>query len=137
MNIVGLEKNGESEEPVVMPIGKRTTDEKEGISPAGPSKKKGKVYEGEDAKAKWERRARRKFYVFYFPLAEGQGSYNLKSDLISRKVDSTFGKLVEMVPKLKIQWKKIVNPMEREQEMGSIRVLAIHELLDICPIVDV
>ena len=137
MNIVGLEKIGESKEPVVMPIGKRTTDEKEGRSPAGPSKKKGKVYEGEDAKAKRKRRARRKFHVSDFPLGEGQGSYNLKSDLTGRKADVTFGQLVEMVPKLKRQWKKLVNPMEREPETGSVRVLAIHELPDICPIVDV
>ena len=72
-----------------------------------------------------------------FPLGEGQESYSLRGDLTSRKADVTFGQLVEMVPKLKRQWKKLVNPMEREPEMGSIRVLAIHELPDICPIVDV
>ena len=42
-----------------------------------------------------------------------------------------------MVPKLKRQWKKLVNPMEREPKTRSVRVLAIHELPDICPIVDV
>ena len=52
LNIVGLEKIGAFEVPIVMPIRKRTMDEKEGRSLAGLSKKKGKVYKGEDAKAK-------------------------------------------------------------------------------------
>ena len=47
------------------------------------------------------RRARKKFHVSDFPLGEGQGSYNLKSDLTGRKADVTFGQLVEMVPNLK------------------------------------
>ena len=42
-----------------------------------------------------------------------------------------------MVPKLKPQWKKLVIPMEKEQERGSVKVLAMDELLDICPIADV
>ena len=84
-----------------MPIGNRTKDEKEGRSLAGPSKKKGKVYEGEDAKAKQKRSACRKFHVSDFPIGEGQGSYNLKSDLTGRKANVTFGQLVEIVPKLK------------------------------------
>ena len=137
LSIVGLEKIGKSADPVVMPIGKRTTEEKEGRSPAGPSKKKGKAHEGEDVKAKRKRRARRKFQVIDFPLGEGQESYNLKMDLTSRKADVTFGQLVEMVPKLKHQWKKLVNRVEREFEEGSVKVMAIEKLSDICPLVDV
>ena len=48
-----------------------------------------------------------------------------------------FGQLIEMVPKLKRQWKKLVSPMEKEPEKGSVKVLAMDELPDICPIVDV
>ena len=48
-----------------------------------------------------------------------------------------FGQLVEMVPKLKRQWKKLVYPLEREPKIGSVRVLAINELPNICPMVDV
>ncbi|MCO5604219.1 hypothetical protein L7F22_058382 [Adiantum nelumboides] len=137
LSVVKLEKTSVLEDSLVMPIGKRTTEEKEGRSGAGPSKKKGKVHEGEDAKVKRKRRARRKFHVTDFPLGEGQESYSLREDLISRKADVTFGQLVEMVPKLKWQWKKLVNPIEREQDRGSVRVLAVDELPDICPIVDV
>ena len=52
---------------------------------------------------KGKRRARRKFHVSDFPLGDGQSSYSLKEDLTSWKADLTFGKLVEMVPKLKRQ----------------------------------
>ena len=122
---------------MVMPVGKRSTEEKEGRNGAGPSKKKGKSHEGEDVKAKRKRRARRKFHVSDFPLGEGQDSYSLKEDLTSRKADVTFGQLVEMVPRLKRQWRKLVNPSKKEPDRGSVRVLAIDEVSDICPIVDV
>ena len=72
-----------------------------------------------------------------FPLGEGQSSYSLKEDLTSRKANLTFGQLVEVVPKLKRKWKKIVNPVEREPRTGSLRVLAINELPDISPTMDV
>ena len=98
LNIVRLEKSAKCEDPMVMFVGNRTTDEKEGRSPTGPSRKKGKVHKDEDAKAKQKRRARRKFQVSDFPLGEGQLSYSLKEGLNSRKADVTFGKLVEMVP---------------------------------------
>ena len=61
----------------------------------------------------------------------------LKDDITSRKAEVTFGQLVEMVPKLKRQWKKLGSPMEREPEKGSVKVLAIDEVSDICPIIDV
>lgn len=88
-------------------------------------------------KAKRKRRARRKFQVSDFPLGEGQNSYNLREDLTTQKADVTFGQLVEMAPKLKRQWKKLVSPKEREPDRGSVRVLAIDELPDICPTMDV
>ena len=124
ISVVSLEKSAKLEETLVMPIGKRTTEEKEGRGVAGPSKKKGKAHEGEDVKAKRKRRARRRFHVSDFPLGDGQLSYNLKDDLTSRKADVTFGQLVEMVPKLKRQWKKLVSPIEKEPERGSIKVLS-------------
>ena len=67
-----------------------------------PSKKKGKSNKGKDVKEKRKRRAERKCDVFDFPLGNGQASYSLKEDLTKRKVDITFGQLVEMVPKLKL-----------------------------------
>ena len=39
LSVVGLEKVVANEDPVVMPIGKRSTKEKEGRNGAGPSKK--------------------------------------------------------------------------------------------------
>ena len=137
ISVVTLEKAAKLEDPLVMPIGKRTTQDKEGGNGAGPSKKKGKSHEGEDVKAKRKRRARRKFHVSDFPLGDGQFSYDLKEDLTSRKAEVTFGQLIEMVPKLKRQWKRMVNPMEKEPKRGSVKVLAMDELPDICPIVDV
>ena len=137
LSVVGLEKIATNEDLVVMPVGKRSTEEKEGRNGAGPSKKKGKSHEGEYVKAKRKRRARRKFHVSDFPLGEGQDSYSLKEDLTSRKADVTFGQLVEMVPRLKRQWRKLVNPSEKEPDRGSVRVLAIDEVSDIFPIVDV
>ncbi|MCO5586952.1 hypothetical protein L7F22_040897 [Adiantum nelumboides] len=122
---------------LVMPIGKRNTQHKEGRSGPGLSKKKGKSHEDEDVKAKRKRRARRKFHVSDFPLGDGQLSYDLKEDLTSRKVDVTFGQLIEIVPKLKQQWKRMVHPKEKEPERGSVKVLAMDELPDIFPIVDV
>ena len=115
LSVVKLEK---IEDLVVMPIGKRTTKKKEGRSPASSNKKKGKSHKDEDVEAKRKRRAHKKFHVPDFSLGDGQLSYNLKEDLTSKKADVTFGQLVEMVPKLKRQWKKLVNPMEKEQEMG-------------------
>ena len=50
INVVSLEKTVMSEDTLVMPIGKRTTEEKEGRGVAGPSKKKGKAHEGEDVR---------------------------------------------------------------------------------------
>ena len=82
-------------------IGKRTTEDKEIKSVAGPRKEKGKSHEGEDVKAKQKQRPRRKFHVLDFPLGEGQSSYSLKEDITNRKADVTFGQLIEMVPKLK------------------------------------
>ena len=111
-----------------MPIRKRTTKEKDGRGVVGLSKKKGKAHEGEYVKAERKRRARRRFHVSDFPLGDGQLSYSLKYDLTSRKADVTFGKLVEMVPKLKGQWKKLVSPTEKEPERGSVKVLSIGEL---------
>ena len=94
-------------------------------------------HEGEDVKAKCKQRPRRKFHVSDFPLGDGQLSYSLKDDLTSRKANVTFGQLVEMVPKIKRQWKKLVSPIEKEPERGSIKVLSIDELPDICPVVNV
>ena len=109
LNIFCLEKSAKCEDLVVMPVGKRTPDEKEERSPAHPSKKKGKVHEDEDAKAKQKKRARMEFKVSDLPLGDGQSSYSPKDDLTSRKADVTFGQLVEMVPKLKRQWKKLIS----------------------------
>ena len=88
-------------------------------------------------KAKRKQRPRRKFHVSKFPLRKGQSSYSLKEDITNRKANVTFGHLIEMVPKLKHQWKKLISPMEKELERGSLKVLAMDELPDICPIVDV
>ncbi|MCO5607268.1 hypothetical protein L7F22_061461 [Adiantum nelumboides] len=79
-----------------MPIGKRTTQDKEGRNAPGPSKKKGKSHEDKNVKAKRKRRARHKFHVSDFPLGDGQLSYDLKEDLTSKKADVTFGQLIEM-----------------------------------------
>ena len=120
-----------------MPIGKRSTEEKEGRSAASPSKKKGKVHKGEDAKVKQKRRARRKFHVSSFPLGEVQSSYSLKEDLTSWKVDLTFGQLMEMVLRLDRHWKKLVILVKIEPKTRSVGVLRIKELPKICPMVDV
>ena len=57
--------------------------------------------------------------------------------MTNKKVNVTFGQLVDMVPKLKRQWKNLVNPRAREPKHGSVKVLAIDKLPNICPIVDV
>ena len=137
VSVITLENGRKVTEADVMPLGKRTMEEKDptkGV--AGPSKKKGKMKEGDDAKAKKTRQPRTKFQVSDFPLGGGQASYNLKEDLMVRKADVTFGQLMEMVPKLKRQWKSLVNPKEREPARGSVRVLAMEELADINPIVE-
>ncbi|MCO5568781.1 hypothetical protein L7F22_022481 [Adiantum nelumboides] len=117
----------------MMPLGNK---EREDYAALSPSKKKEKEKEGEDAKVKRKRRPRKKFEVADLPLGEGQIAYSLKEDLIGRKVDCTFGQLMNMVPKLKRQWKSLVNP-EKEPKHGQFRVLAVGELpVDICPVVN-
>ena len=69
-------------------------------------------------------------------VGEGQTTYSLKEDLNGRKVDCTFGQLVNMVPKLKSQWKSLVNPIEKEPKRGHVRVLALEELPNICRVVN-
>ena len=91
LSVVGLEKVVANEDPLVMPVGKRSREEKEGRNGVGPSKKKGKSHEGEDVKVKRKRRACSKFHVSDFPLGKGKDSYSLKEDLASRKEDVTFG----------------------------------------------
>ena len=61
----------------------------------------------------------------------------MKGDLTNRKADVTFGQLVEMVPRLKCQWIKLVNPLEKKPDRGSVRVLAIIKLPNICTLVDI
>ena len=84
-----------------------------------------------------KRKVRKKFHVIDFPLGEGQDSYNLKGGLTNRKANVTFGQLVEMVPKLKRQWKKFVIPLEKEPNSGLVRVLAISEFPGMFPLLDV
>ncbi len=136
LNVITLEKV-KQEEPEVMPIGKRTTEEREpnkGI--AGPSKKKGKMKEGDDATTKKKRRPRRKFHVTDFPMGVGQESYSLKGDVCNRKADITYGQLMEMIPRMRREWKQLANPTKREPKRGSVRVMTAKELPDICPIVE-
>ncbi|MCO5582576.1 hypothetical protein L7F22_036474 [Adiantum nelumboides] len=83
----------EKKEADMMLLGKR---EREGYAAPSPNKKKGKEKEGEDAKAKRKRRPCRKFEVTDLPLGEGQTAYDLKEDLSGRKIDCTFGQLMNM-----------------------------------------
>ena len=101
LNVVRLKKTTTINEPVVMPVIKRDTQEEEGRNGAGPSKKKGEAHEGKDVKAKRKRQVCRRFHVIDFPLGDGQESYSLKEDLTGKKADVNFGQLIEMVPKLK------------------------------------
>ena len=48
-----------------------------------------------------------------------------------------FGQLGEMVPKLKHQWKKLVNPLDKEPKKELLRMFTISELPNIFPLVDV
>lgn len=114
MNVIPLEKTKCQEEAEVMPLGKQTIDEREGRSDLGPSKKKGKEKEGEDVNIKKKRALQRYFQVSDFPFGVGPSSYSLREDLVGRKSDVTFGHLMEMVPKMKRQWKSMVNPSEKE-----------------------
>ena len=54
-----------------MPVGKRTTDERDNRGIPGPSKKKGKMKEGDDATTKKKRRPKRHFQVSDFPMGVG------------------------------------------------------------------
>ncbi|MCO5595239.1 hypothetical protein L7F22_049278 [Adiantum nelumboides] len=53
-----------------------------------------------------------------------------------RKADVTFGQLMEMCPRLKRQWKHMVNPMKTEPTKGSVRDLSLNKLPNICPSID-
>ena len=60
INVITLEKT-KKKEVDVMPIGKRTTGKRDNKGVPGPSKKKGKAKEGDDATMKKKRRPRRHF----------------------------------------------------------------------------
>ena len=60
----------------------------------------------------------------------------MKEDLTKHKADVTFGQLVEMIPKLNCQRRKLVNPMEKEPHKGSNKS-DVYGLPNICPIMDV
>ena len=52
--------------------------------------------------------------------------------MIGRKADISFGKLMEIVPKMRRQWKSLVNPTEKEPKNGLVRLMSLQELPDIC-----
>ncbi|MCO5614979.1 hypothetical protein L7F22_069265 [Adiantum nelumboides] len=135
VNIIRLDKGKDDINAMVMPVGKRTTREQE-TSDAGSSHKRGKQAKTGTGKEKKKRKPRRHYNTSNFPLGEGQPNYILRADLVGRKADVTFGQLMEMCPRLKRQWKRMVNPMKNEPTKGSIRVLSLNELPDICPTID-
>ena len=100
LNVITLGK-AKKKEAEVMPIGKRTTDERDNRGVPGPSKKRGKAKEGDDATTKKKRRPRRHFQVSDFPIGVGQDSYSLKDDIADRKANITFGQIMELAPKLR------------------------------------
>ncbi|MCO5573710.1 hypothetical protein L7F22_027484 [Adiantum nelumboides] len=120
---------------MVMPMSKRTTREQD-TSDAGPSHKRGKQAETCIGKEKKKRKPRRHYNTSDFPLGEGQPDYNIRADLVGEKADVTFGQLMQMWPRLKGQWKRMVNPMKNEPTKGSVKVLSLNELPDICPNID-
>ncbi|MCO5587559.1 hypothetical protein L7F22_041509 [Adiantum nelumboides] len=135
VNIIRLDKGKDDINAMVMPMGKRTTREQE-PSDACPSHKRGKQAETGTDKEKKKRKPRRHYNTSNFPLGEGQSNYNLRADLVARKADVTFGQLMEMCPRLKRQWKRMVNPMKNEPTKGSVRVLSLNKLPNICPTID-
>ncbi|MCO5550901.1 hypothetical protein L7F22_004395 [Adiantum nelumboides] len=135
VNIIQLDKGKDDINAMVMPVGKKTTREQEN-SDASPSHKRGKQAEIGTGKEKKKRKPRRHYNTSDFPLGEGQPNYNLRADLVGRKADVTFGQLMETCPRLKRQWKRMVNPMKNEPTKGSVRVLSLNELPDICLTID-
>ncbi|MCO5584610.1 hypothetical protein L7F22_038541 [Adiantum nelumboides] len=120
---------------MVMHVGKRTTREQD-TSDASPSHKRGKQAKTGTGKEKKKRKPRRHYNTSDFPLGEGQPNYNIRADLMGRKADVTFGQLMEMCPRLKRQWKRMVNPMKNEPTKKSVRVLSLNKIPDICPTID-
>ncbi|MCO5581668.1 hypothetical protein L7F22_035557 [Adiantum nelumboides] len=135
VNIIRLDKGKDDINAMVMPLGKRTTREQE-TSDVGPSHKRGKQAETGTGKEKKKKKPRRHYNTSDIPLGEGQPNYNLWADLVGRKADVTFGQLMEMCPRLKRQWKRMVNPMKNEPTKRSVRVLSLNELPHICPTID-
>ena len=60
----------------------------------------------------------------------------MRDDLVGGKADATFGKLMEMVPKMKWQWKILVNPLENEPKRGLVCFVSFQELPNFYPIVE-
>ena len=124
------------EEAKVMPLGKRTPKQREGRNAHGRSKKKGKAKEGGDVKIKKKIAPQRHFKVSDFLIGVGQSSYNLQDDVTGRKADVTFGQLMEMIPRMKRQWKSFMNPIENKPKQGLVRLILLHKLPYIFPTVD-
>ncbi|MCO5566805.1 hypothetical protein L7F22_020486 [Adiantum nelumboides] len=135
VNIIRLDKGKDDVDAMVMPVGKRTTRERD-TSYAGPNHKRGKQAKTCTCREKKKRKPRRHYNTSNFPLGEGQPNDNLRADLVGRKADVTFGQLMEMCLRLKRQWKRMVNPMKNEPTKGSVRGLSLNELLHICPTID-
>ena len=43
---------------------------------------------------------------------------------------------MEVFPRMKRQWKSLVNSIEKKPKKGSMKIMLMSELLDICPIVE-
>ena len=69
-------------------------------------------------------------------MGVGQTNYSLKDDIAYRKVNIIFGQILFIAPKLRRQWKSLTNPTEKEPKKGSVTIMSVKDLEDICPEVE-
>ena len=62
-----------------------------------------------DNQGKKYQESKRRIAIKDYPLGLNQESYSLLNDLKERKVDMTFALALELVPKLHIEWRKVVS----------------------------
>ena len=100
-------------------------------------KKKDKKEEAESSKKKRTRRPRREIGMDDFPLGKNLEPYNLLEDLQIQKPNITWPQLLQVAPKVRRQWPKVVSTRIPKKKINPIiKALRVSTQEDIEPIVD-
>ena len=97
---------------------------------------KAPMEEGESSKCvKMQRR--RKIGMEDFQLVEGQPPYDLFEDVKKKRVDITYGQLLQLISSMRRHWHKLASIKKRVKvKMMNTHVVQLHKVNDVLPVVD-